>query len=155
MSKRLFCSTAQVARGDKTPAQVRAIFALAKNRGLNDDELRSIVEEQTGSRSISALSRHEAEKVITRLGGRSVPEQSAPARRTVQHRRRRAGVPQIASPAQLDLMRSLARRREMSEEGLEQLSIRQCGHYPPRTTTETNSVVEALKAMNKRERVCA
>jgi hypothetical protein len=129
---------------------VRAIFGLAKTRGLTDDELRAVVEEQTGSRSISGLSRHDAEKVINRLNG-----VTPPPRRTVQHRRRRAGVPQIASPAHLDLMRSLARRREMSDEGLEQLSIRQCGHYPPRTTSETNSVVEALKAMNKREAVWA
>ena len=150
MPKRLFCSTAKVARGDKTPAQLRTIFALSKNRGLNDDELRSIVEEQTGSRSISGLSRNDAEKVIGRLGGRSVTP-----RRTVQHRRRKAGVPQIASPAHLDLMRSLARQRDMSDAGLEQLSRRQCGHYPPRTTSETNSVVEALKAMNKREGVWA
>ncbi|MET0646409.1 MAG: phage protein GemA/Gp16 family protein [Pyrinomonadaceae bacterium] len=151
MPKRFFCSTAKVARGDKTALQVRTIFALAKSRDLNDDELRSIVEEETGSRSISGLSRSDALKVINRLNGTSAP----PARRTVQHRRRQAGVPQIASPAHLDLMRSLARRRGMGDEGLEQLSIRQCGHYPPRTTSETNSVVEALKAMNKREAVWA
>lgn len=150
MPKSLFCSTAKVARSAKTPAQVRIIFGLAKSRGLTDDELRSIVEELTGSRSISQLSRSEAEKVINRLNGRAVTP-----RRTVQHRRRQAGVPQIASPAHLDLMRSLARRRGMGDKGLEQLSIRQCGHYPPRTTAETNSVVEALKAMNKREAVWA
>lgn len=150
MPIRTFCSTPKT-RGNKTVSQVRAIFGLAKTRGLNDDELRAVVEEQTGSRSISGLSRYDAEKVINRLNG-TAPE---PARRTVQHRRRQAGVPQIASPAHLDLMRSLARRRNMSDEGLEQLSRRQCGHYPPRTTSETNSVVEALKAMNKREGVWA
>lgn len=133
-------------RGEKTLAQVRAIFGLAKGHGLSDDELRAIVEEETGSRSISQLGRAHADKVIIRLGGRPLE-----SRRTVQHRRKRAGVPQIASPAHLDLMRSLARHRGMSDEGLAQFSIRQCGHYPPRTTGETNQVVEALKAMNRRD----
>jgi hypothetical protein len=142
-----FCSTARIARGDKTGRQVRAIFGLAKARELNDDELRAVVEEVTGQRHISALSRHDADKVIGRLGGTPLTT----PRRTVQHRRQRAGVPQLATPAHLDLMHSLARRRGMADSDLEQLSVRQCGHYPPRTTAETNSVIEALKSMNRRD----
>jgi len=144
MSKAL--ATKPADRSMKTLGQTRAIFGLAKNRGLSDDELRAVVEEETGSRSISQLTRHDAEKVIHRLGGNSVTP-----RRTVQHRRQRAGVPQIASASHLDLMRSLASHRGLSDEQLEQLSVRQCGHYPPRTTVATNKVVEALRAMNRRD----
>jgi hypothetical protein len=52
-------------------------------------------------------------------------------------------------------MLSLARRRNMSDEGLESLSLRIIKHYPPRTTSETSKVIEALKKMNQREAVCA
>ncbi len=138
-------------RGSKSLGQLRAIFGLAKQRGLSDDELRSLVEETTrkadeaGKRSISALSRHEAALVIDRLNG-----QSSTPRRTTQHRRKVSGVVQIASSSHLELMRSLAARRGLPETGLENLSARIIGHYPPRTTAETNKVVEALKAMNRR-----
>lgn len=142
-----FCSTTKTARGNKTLQQTRAIFGLAKHRGLNDDELRAVVEEQTGQRHISALSRHGADKVIARLGG---TPQTTP-RRTVQHRRKQAGVPQLATPSHLELMYSLARRRGMDDAGLESLALRVIKHFPPRTTSETNKVVEALKAMNRRD----
>lgn len=134
------------ARGLKSTSQVRCIFGCAKRALLSDDELRAIVEEVTGQRSIAALSRYDADRVIVRLGG-----QPLTPRRTTQHRRRRAGVSQLATASQLDLMRSLARHRNMSDEGLERLSIRQCGHYPPRTTADANKVIEALRAMNRRE----
>lgn len=137
-------------RGAKALAQTRAIFGLAKGRGLSDDELRSVVEEVTGQRHISALSRHDADSVIIRLGG-----QPLTPRRTIQHHRKLAGVPALATPAHLDLMHSLARRRNISEEGLAELSQRVIKHFPPRTTSETNKVIEALKAMNNREAVCA
>ncbi|HZT60981.1 MAG TPA: phage protein GemA/Gp16 family protein [Pyrinomonadaceae bacterium] len=140
-----FCSTAKTARGDKTLAQVRRIFGLAKERDLNDDELRSIVEEETGQRHISALSRHDAQKVINRLGG----SHRAP-RRTVQHQRKQAGIVQLAQPAHLELLRDLARQRNMSEEGLARIAERMRLPYPPRTTADTNKLVEALKSMNRR-----
>lgn len=148
MSTHPSASTATLPRGAKTLAQTRAIFGLAKRRGLNDDELRGVVEEVTGQRSISALSRQHADDCIARLGG-----QPLTPRRTVQHHRRKAGVKQLstASPSHLDLMRSLAARRGMSEEGLSALATRIVKHFPPRTTAETNKVVEALKAMNARD----
>ncbi len=138
---------ANAKRGAKSPAQVRCIFALAKQRGLSDDELHAVVEEATGQRSIAALSRQTAERVIVRLGG----SQPVACRRTTQYRRQRTGVVQLATPAHLDLMHSLARRRNLSAEGLTALSTRIVKHYPPRTTVETNKVIEALRAMNARD----
>lgn len=143
------------ARGQKSSGQVRAIFGAAKSLDLNDDELRAVVEEVTGTRSISQLTRNDAARVIDRLSARlsSRPSGSrhCTPRRTVQYRRKRAGVVQLATPSHLELMRSLARHRNMSDEGLEQLSRRMVGHFPPRTTVDTSKVVEALKAMNRRE----
>jgi hypothetical protein len=144
-----FCGTLQPA---KTTAQVRCIFGLARQRGIDQDELHQLVEETTregerpGKTSIKLLTAPEADRVIERLGG-----QPLQARRTVQHHRRRAGVVQIVSPAQLDLLRDLARQRHWSDDTLAEFSRRQCGHYPPRTTAEANKVIEPLKSMIKRD----
>jgi hypothetical protein len=135
----------------KSIVQVRHIFGLARQCSLSEDLLRDTVESVTKrTRSIAALTSDEANLIIAHL--QSKADKQTP-RRTVQYRRRRAGAKQIAtaSPSHLELMRSLARTRSMSDEGLEQLSTRIIKHYPPRTTAETNKVIEALKAMNRRE----
>jgi hypothetical protein len=137
--------------GNKTHAQVKRIFGLARERGVDDDELHALVLNVTQrTSSIRALMRDDADRVIERLGGEALC--TRPSRRTIQRRRQKAGSKQLstAAPAHLELMRSLARTRNMSDEGLEQLSLRIIKHYPPRTTAETNKVVEALKAMNRR-----
>jgi hypothetical protein len=129
----------------KSLQQVKCIFGLAKQRGLDDADLHALVEDATGQPSIRALSYVQADRVIERLGGEPFA-----ARRTVQHRRQKAGVPQIAQPSHLQLMYDLASRRNMSDEGLAQLAGRMRVPFPPRTTGGTNKIVEALKAMNRR-----
>ena len=126
------------------------MFGLARRAGLDSDLLHEVVESVTQKKSIAALTSDEANRVIAHL--QSKAEKETP-RRTVQYRRKRSGVSQVAQPAHLELMRSLARTRKMSDEGLEQLATRICKHYPPRTTSETNKVIEALKAMNRRGNV--
>jgi hypothetical protein len=132
----------------KSPSQVRCMFGLAKSLGLDNDLLHEVVETVTGKKSIKLLTVVEANRVNAHL--QSKAEKQTP-RRTVQHRRQRASINQVAQPAHIELMRGLARTRNMSDEGLEQLSTRIIKHYPPRTTAETNKVIEALKAMNRRD----
>lgn len=129
----------------KSSQQVRCIFGLAKQKGLDDEELHALVQDVTKQPSIRALTFAQADEVIERLGGEPFA-----SRRTVQHRRQRAGVPQIAQASHLQLMRDLARRRNMSEEGLAQIASRMNVPFPPRTTSDTNKLVEALKSMNRR-----
>lgn len=130
----------------KSAAQVRRIYGLAKEKGLDNDELHALVEEATRKTSIARLNVTEADAVIARLGGEPLA-----ARRTVQYRRRRAGVPQIAQASHLKLMHGLARHRGIGDEGLAALAERMNVPYPPRTTADTNKLVEALKAMNRRD----
>jgi hypothetical protein len=53
-------------------------------------------------------------------------------------------------------MKDLAAKRGISAEGLERLCRRMLkGNPRPRTTAETNKIIEALKAMNERDRVNA
>ncbi len=135
----------------KSTGQVRCIFGLARQKGIGDELLRETVLSVTQrTNHISQLTSVEADAVIARLKG---PDYKPTPRRTVQHRRKRAGVKQVAQPAHLDLMHSLARQRGMTEEGLEQLAHRVCKCFPPRTTSDTNKVIEAIKAMNRREHV--
>ena len=138
----------------KTNAQIGRIFGLAKKRGieLDDDTKASFAVTASGGRTdrLSQLSFDEANVVITNLGGDAYT--TGTPRRTENYRRQQSGVQQIAQPAHLNLMRELAEGRGISEEGLKNLCRRMLkGKEAPRTTAETNKIVEALKAMNARD----
>lgn len=140
---RNFCRTPPA---PKTTAQVRRIFGLARTRGLDEADLHTLVEETTRKTSIRLLTTPEADLVIERLGGEAMT-----ARRTVQHRRKQAGVEQLVPQGQLEKIADLAAGRNWSAEALQNFCRRQCGHFPLRTTTDANKVIEALKAMNRRD----
>jgi hypothetical protein len=131
----------------KTTGQVRAIYAEAKNHGVDADALHDVVADVTRrTRSVKALTYSEAEKVIQRLKGASfVPL------RTLQHRRQKAGIPQLVQPAQLTLIAELASQREWDVETTAKFCKRQCGREMPRTTVDANKVIEGLKKMNARD----
>ena len=142
----------------KEYSQVRAIWAIAREKGIDSDLLHEIVAEvlvSTGSgsdrvASISALTYSEANRVIERLKGNAyVPL------RTLQARRQRAGVKQVVTREMLKKITELAAQRNWSVMSLRNFCIRQCGHSKPRTTEDANKIIEALKAMNKREGLCA
>ena len=139
----------------KTKEQMARIFGLAKKHDLDfDDEARSFYAAEVSKSRVTHLSQlsfDEANALIKQLGGD--PFRSATPRRTQNYHRQQAGVPQIAQRDHLKLMRDLADSRNMSESGLESLGQRILHHWPPRTTKETNKIVEALKAMNARDRV--
>jgi hypothetical protein len=125
----------------KTAGQVRAIFALAKERGLDHDALRELA-----GGSVRELSYTEAQRVIQRLKGQSfVPL------RTLQYRRKKAGVKQMVQPSQLDLIANLASQRNWTNYSLTAFCMRQCKRARPLTTDEANKVIEALKDMNRRD----
>lgn len=134
----------------KTKLQLRAIFGLARKRGLEEAELRDLAEIEFQQRSLSLLNFDQANKLITVLGGSPFP--SGRSRRTEQLHRQRAGVTQIIQGSQLDLIESLARRRGWNEESLAKLCRRVLrGKSKPVTTVDANKVIEALKAMNARD----
>lgn len=136
----------------KSTGQVRAIFGLAKERGMDPEEaLRDVVEAVTQrTRSISALSHAEAEQVIARLkGDRFTP------RRTLQWRRKKAGVKQVVQEAQLTLIAELAAQRDWTAESLSKFCQRMIKRDRPATTQQANTITEALKAMNRRDHLWA
>ncbi len=135
----------------KTTRQLQAIFGLAKKRGLTKEAIEQIVFDITDARTdrISELHFPEANIIIVRLGGEAFAPLTRP-RRTENYHRQKAGVSQVAQPGHLKFMHGLAAGRGMSADGLERLGTRMIKHWPPRTTAETNKMIEALKAMNKR-----
>jgi hypothetical protein len=151
------------ATGQITDSQRRAIFGLAKQHGLDREGLRLVVEgvvnreiesERTG---VSTLTFVEANRVIDKLGG--VP---FAGRREIRTRSEN-GVKRMARPAksavasQLDYIAFLASQRpEMRgrPEALTAFIQRMIKKEIPGTTEEANVVIEALKAMNRRDGLC-
>lgn len=134
--------------------QIRRIFGLAKPLGCGEEDLRELAAEVSGGRveRLSLVNFDEANAIIVRLGGEAFPPFGRTPRRTVNYHRQQAGVHQIAQAGHLQLMDQLAAARGIGTEGLERLCRRMLkGNSRPRTTAETNKIVEALKAMNKRD----
>lgn len=149
-----FPTTPAVAIGNKTKSQIKAIFGLARQRGLDDVELHDIVRNVTRLTSIRALSRKQADNVISALGGTPLigsPREGRSQRRT-QQIKKAAGSKSVATKAQLDKMHELATGRGIGADGLARLCLRMNRRDEPITTKECNRVIEALKAMNARDR---
>lgn len=144
------------ANSPKTTEQLRAIFGLARSRGveMDDDAKAGLAATASLGRvdRLSLLSFDEANRLIEHLGGEALPVSPGVPRRTQNYHRQQAGITQIAQPRHLDKMLALAASRNMSTEGLQALGYRMLRHWPPRTTAETNKIIEALKAMIARDR---
>jgi len=137
----------------RTISQNSKMFGLAAKCGLTHEDLRDCAAEISGGRTdhTSELYISEADQIIYWLEKLVQPKPDV-APRTVNYHRQKLGVKQIAQPAHLDLMDSLARQRGITEEGLERLCRRMLkGNPRPRTTSETNKIIEAVKAMNARD----
>jgi hypothetical protein len=134
--------------------QVRRIFGLAKPLNCGEEDLRALAADVSGGRvgRLSLVNFDEANAIIERLGGEPFRSSGVP-RRTVNYHRQQAGVQQIAQASHLKLMDDMAAKRGIGIDGLERLCRRMLkGNSRPRTTSETNNIIEALKAMNKRDR---
>lgn len=139
----------------RTKAQNVMIHALAAKIGLEKDDLHELAFDISEQRTdhTSELYVEEAAKLINWLQLKASPNAAkVPSRRTMQYRRQQAGIKQIVTPKHIDKMRRLwFTKPERTESGLESLTLRQIKREKPHTTHECNSVIEAIKAMNRRE----
>lgn len=139
----------------KTTVQIKAIFGLAKSRGVEmDDETKSdlALAASTGRTDrLSFLSFDEANVLIKNLGGDPVPASGVIPRRTLNHKKQEAGVVTMASWSHLNKMDELAFKRGMSPEQLQRLCMRTIKSKRPRTAQACNAVIEALKSMIQRD----
>ncbi len=139
----------------RTKAQNVMIHTLAAKIGLEKNDLHELAFDISGERTehTSELYVEEAAKLINWLQLKASPNAAKiPSRRTMQYRRQQAGVKQIVTPEHIDKMRRLwFAKPGRTESGLESLTLRQIKREKPHTTHECNSVIEAVKAMNRRE----
>ena len=142
-----------VKRGTKTKGQLKAIWGLAKTDGSDDENLHALVQRETGKKSIANLSRAEADKVITALGGQAQTPARGNSIRNRQYKARKAGVIKLASPAQHALLKSLAKTRwaELADEALAKFCRGQIAKPVPHTSAEASRLITTLKKMNERE----
>lgn len=140
----------------KCNRQLRAIFGLARKRGLDKPDLEALAAETAGVSRLSRLSFKDANRLIVRLGGEPFPLVSPVAdttpRRTVNYRRQKAGVVALASPRHLEYLETLARNRGITPQGLDRLCMRMLRSRRPRTARGCNAVIEAIKSMMARDK---
>lgn len=144
----------------KTNEQIRRMFGLAKApaeaAGWDPKEfLEDLASQISGGtvERLSLLNFDQANAVIRRLGGEPLnpPGSQLTSRRTVSYRRKKAGVVQIASAAQLRMLADLAAGRGITDTGLKNLCTKMIKKPVPRTSAEATKIIEAIKAMNKRD----
>jgi hypothetical protein len=138
----------------RTKAQNSLMHGYASKCGLSKDDLRDYASEISNGRTdhTSELYTHEAAEIIDRL--QKIVEPKKTPLRTVQYRRRNAGVDQIVTQDQLQKLNDLWFAKEgRTQNGLEMLTNRIIKKDKPRTTKECNKIIEAVKAMNSRDNV--
>lgn len=138
---------------EKTTDQLRAIFGLGKSVGMDKDSLMELANEMTDGKveRLSLLTFDQANAMIVHLGGDAFPAPGHVAVRTANYRKQKAGVKTVESTKHLRLIADLAAKRNMSEIGLASLCMRIIKRTSPQTTAQGNKIIEALKAMNKRD----
>jgi hypothetical protein len=138
----------------KTHQQLQRIFGLARPLNCAKEDLEELAFEISEGRveRLSSLSFDEANAMIARLGGEPFGELSP---RTVRHRRQQAGVPMIATKRQLRFLYDLAAKRGISDDGFDRLCRRMIQKPKPRTSAEVSKMIEAIKAMNRRDELSA
>lgn len=137
--------------------QIRRMFGLAKQNAKDacmevKDYLSDCAHHATEGKtaSLAELTFDEANKVIVMLGGEPFRAYGN-SKRNENYKKQQAGVKSIETDNHLNFIDELARLRGMTPEGVEKLATRMRLPWPPRTTAEGNKIIEALKAMNKRD----
>lgn len=137
----------------RTTDQNSRIHGLAHQNGIDRDTLHDHAADITGGRTskTSELSFDEANELIRRLGGEPLPANAALSVRSQQKARQKSGVKQIVSQGQLKKIGDLwFSRQGRTPAGLTSIMRSVIKHDEPRTTTEANKIIEAIKSMNKR-----
>lgn len=131
-----------------TKAQIRAVHAAARARGLTDDEYRDRLEAEAGVRTCKALSRRQAAAFLDGLAGR---------KRAPQRGRRLppapAGTVRMITPAQRRLIGELVSEIDWRAPGGYRRWLRSSlGLERPATSSDGAKVIEGLLAMRRRGR---
>lgn len=137
----------------KTTAQIKAIFGLGAKMRCSHDDLRELAFDVTDGRtnSLRKLTFAEANGMIRRLGGR-VFDQPFGSRRTENHHKQQAGIKTVVTADHRAKLEKLRLGRGITVDGLTRMCLRMIKAERPRTAQECNKIIEALKAMNARDK---
>lgn len=130
-----------------------AIWARAKERGVDEETLRDRVESMTGQRSLKGLKPGQARELLDALGASKV---SRARRRLAQGNDGRKdvkpdGYVALAGPGEWRLLLRVGEARGWGEEAVRRWCERQIKRPKPRTMAELNKCLWPLKAMNRRD----
>ncbi|HYE72585.1 MAG TPA: hypothetical protein VEF04_04605 [Blastocatellia bacterium] len=138
-------------RKPRTKAQNKTIHALLNSRRIDADLKAEMVYRITGGRTTHSSEMYfsEANQLITELGG--TPHDAG--LRTVQHYRRQAGVTQIITSQQRQILRALCTARWGSDYNApyQALCLRTLKKSEPVTSPDAQKIIEAIKSMNSRD----
>lgn len=143
----------QPSRQPVTAAQIPAIWAAARAAGLDREQVYDLVEQVSGGRSITALSKDEARRVLDRLNPAGPrPRSRAQTRAPAQGPAAGGPLPHIPSPEQRAYARKLIEELE-AERGAafaQGVVERATGKGSPLTSQDYQRVIEAVKALGRR-----
>lgn len=137
-----------------TPSQIRAIHVALPRRGLDDDEYRGLLRDRYGVDTCKALTRRQASELLVTLG-RALPQPPG-GQRKPRRRQPRAKTPsnvrRMITPAQRELIETLAREIDWREPGGYRRWLRKSLSLDRvSTAAQAAQVIEGLKAMRRRQ----
>lgn len=133
-----------------TPGQIRAIHAVSRGLGLDNDERRDRIEAVTGIRSSKDLTRSQAAAVLADLGKLERASRPRPPRRPGPPRLPR-GVARMATAAQRRLIDALVSEVEWrSADGYRRWLRRSLGIGRVASAAQAARVIEGLKGLKGR-----
>jgi len=136
-----------------TASYFPAIFARARERGVDEETLRDRVEAISGQRSLRKLKPGQAKELLEALGPSKV---QAKRRRLAQGNDGRRdvkpdGYVELAGPGDWRLLLAVGEARGWDEGAVRRWCERQIKRPEPRTMAEHNKCLWGLKAMNRRD----
>ncbi|MCW5830174.1 MAG: hypothetical protein KIT79_12765 [Deltaproteobacteria bacterium] len=136
-----------------TPAQIPAIWAAGRAAGLDREGIYDVVEQVSGFRSVTRLTKEEARQIIDRLNPRRPRRRShARTRAPAQGTSGGGPIPAIPSPGQRAYARKLIEELERTRgipfaQGVVEKAI---AKSTPLTSQDYQRVIEAMKALGRR-----
>jgi hypothetical protein len=137
----------------RTTAQNSRLFAIAGKLGITHDDLHDYAFEYSAERTThtSELYVDECERLLKHLDKLANPNTGKWSPRTVSKAKKDAGIDTIVPAGQLNKLTHLWFEVEgRTAVGLRAMCQRVIKLDKPRTTTECNKVIEAVKSINRR-----
>lgn len=138
------------------PSLLKAIWAVARERGISNEEVHEAIFAGWQKTSVKDLTDFEANRLLDGMrGNRSRPGLSFGRRQAMQQHGRkddpRDDAEYLVTASEILLLLRAALQRHWTEDTLQAFCLKKIGVKTPRTMREFNKVFWALKAMQRRD----